>query len=106
MRSHRCRGSGLRFALLRPLHLFRRHRRAPDFAPGDAESDAIRGRCASGGSVMPIPLPLLFVCGALLVALTIYVLTGGADYGGGVWDRLASGPRAAAQRDLIERAIG
>jgi cytochrome d ubiquinol oxidase subunit II len=56
--------------------------------------------------MIPIPLPLLFVCGALLFALTIYVLTGGADYGGGVWDRLASGPRAAAQRDLIERAIG
>jgi cytochrome bd ubiquinol oxidase subunit II len=55
---------------------------------------------------MPIPLPLLFVCGSLLVALTIYVLTGGADYGGGVWDLLASGPRAAAQRGLIERAIG
>jgi cytochrome d ubiquinol oxidase subunit II len=55
---------------------------------------------------MPIPFALLFVCGALLVTLTIYVLTGGADYGGGVWDLLASGPRAAAQRDLIERAIG
>jgi cytochrome d ubiquinol oxidase subunit II len=56
--------------------------------------------------MMPIPLPLLFVCGALLVSLTLYVLTGGADYGSGVWDFLASGPRAAAQRDLIERAIG
>jgi cytochrome d ubiquinol oxidase subunit II len=55
---------------------------------------------------MTIPFALFFVCGALLVALTIYVLTGGADYGGGVWDLLAGGPRAAAQRDLIERAIG
>jgi cytochrome d ubiquinol oxidase subunit II len=55
---------------------------------------------------MPTAIALLFVCGALLVALTFYVLTGGADYGGGVWDLLASGPRAGAQRDLIERAIG
>jgi cytochrome d ubiquinol oxidase subunit II len=55
---------------------------------------------------MPIHFSLFFVCGALLVALTVYVLTGGADYGGGVWDLLASGPRAAAQRQLIERAIG
>lgn len=55
---------------------------------------------------MPIPFALLFVCGALLSALTFYVLTGGADYGSGVWDLLASGPRASGQRDLIERAIG
>ena len=55
---------------------------------------------------MPVYFSLFFVCGALLVALTVYVLTGGADYGGGVWDLLASGPRAAAQRQLIERAIG
>jgi len=55
---------------------------------------------------MPIYAALFYVCGALLVALTVYVLTGGADYGSGVWDLLASGPRAAAQRELIERAIG
>ncbi len=55
---------------------------------------------------MPVHFSLFFVCGALLVALTVYVLTGGADYGGGVWDLLASGPRAKAQRELIERAIG
>jgi cytochrome bd ubiquinol oxidase subunit II len=55
---------------------------------------------------MPIHAALFYVCGALLVALTVYVLTGGADYGSGVWDLLASGPRAAAQRELIERAIG
>ncbi len=55
---------------------------------------------------MPIPFALMFVCGALLAALTLYVLTGGADYGSGVWDLFASGPRAAAQRELIERSIG
>jgi len=42
----------------------------------------------------------------MLAALTIYALFGGADYGGGVWDLLAMGPRAKAQRDLISHAIG
>jgi cytochrome d ubiquinol oxidase subunit II len=44
--------------------------------------------------------------GIALLALCCYALTGGADYGGGVWDLLASGPRAAAQRELISDAIG
>jgi cytochrome d ubiquinol oxidase subunit II len=46
------------------------------------------------------------VAAALLVALIVYVLTGGADYGSGVWDLLARGPRAAEQRRLIEKSIG
>lgn len=44
--------------------------------------------------------------GAVGVALNGYVLLGGADFGGGVWDALASGPRRDAQRALIGRAIG
>ncbi len=45
-------------------------------------------------------------CAALmLAALTAYAVTGGADFGGGVWDLLAQGPRAREQRRLIERAI-
>ncbi|MBV8358557.1 MAG: cytochrome d ubiquinol oxidase subunit II [Deltaproteobacteria bacterium] len=51
-------------------------------------------------------LPVLFVSGVLLISLTIYVLTGGADYGGGVWDLLATGPRKLKQRQFIEHAIG
>jgi len=51
-------------------------------------------------------LPLFFIAGVLLSALTIYVLTGGADYGGGVWDLLATGPRKLAQRQFIAHAIG
>lgn len=39
------------------------------------------------------------------VALLVYTLTGGADFGGGVWDLLARGPRAARQRHLIATAI-
>jgi cytochrome bd ubiquinol oxidase subunit II len=42
---------------------------------------------------------------ALSGALLLYVLSGGADFGGGMWDLAARGPRAAAQRRLIERAI-
>ena len=34
------------------------------------------------------------------------MLTGGADFGGGVWDLLARGRRGAAQRDLIVHTIG
>ncbi|HEY6002339.1 MAG TPA: cytochrome d ubiquinol oxidase subunit II [Anaeromyxobacter sp.] len=43
---------------------------------------------------------------ALLSALVLYALLGGADFGGGIWDLLASGPRKAEQRALVERAIG
>lgn len=43
---------------------------------------------------------------AMLVALVIYVLTGGADFGGGVWDLLAAGERRREQKLLIARAIG
>ncbi len=43
--------------------------------------------------------------GLLVAAAIIYAVTGGADFGGGVWDLLASGPRKQEQRRLIERAI-
>jgi cytochrome d ubiquinol oxidase subunit II len=46
------------------------------------------------------------VAAVMLVALMVYALFGGADYGAGVWDLFARGPRAEAQRDLIARAIG
>jgi cytochrome d ubiquinol oxidase subunit II len=44
--------------------------------------------------------------GAILAALILYALFGGADYGGGIWDLLASGPRKREQRQLVEHAIG
>jgi cytochrome bd ubiquinol oxidase subunit II len=50
--------------------------------------------------------PAELVAGIALVALTAYVLLGGADFGGGVWDLLASGPRRREQRALIAEAIG
>lgn len=46
------------------------------------------------------------LAGVLLASLLCYALLGGADYGGGVWDLLATGPRRQAQRDLIAAAIG
>ncbi|MFW5845377.1 MAG: cytochrome d ubiquinol oxidase subunit II [Planctomycetota bacterium] len=45
------------------------------------------------------------LAGIMLVSLMIYVTTGGADFGGGVWDLLASGPRRRRQRAAIEQAI-
>lgn len=48
----------------------------------------------------------LVVAGFMLAALISYAVTGGADYGGGMWDLLATGPRADAQRKAIEKAIG
>ena len=42
----------------------------------------------------------------VMVALNAYVLFGGADFGGGVWDLFASGPRRDRQRTLIANAIG
>lgn len=55
---------------------------------------------------MSMPSLEAILAGAMLVALTFYALMGGADYGGGVWDLLAWGPRARAQRELIAEAIG
>lgn len=46
------------------------------------------------------------LAGIILVALTAYVLFAGADFGGGVWDLLAAGPRKHAQRELVAHAIG
>jgi len=42
----------------------------------------------------------------MIASLVLYALLGGADYGGGVWDLFAFGPRAREQRELIAHAIG
>lgn len=44
--------------------------------------------------------------GTILTALLFYAVLGGADYGGGVWDLLASGNSAKAQRKIISEAMG
>ena len=50
---------------------------------------------------------LEFALGAiLLLGVILYAVLGGADFGGGVWDLLARGPRASQQREVIAHAIG
>jgi cytochrome d ubiquinol oxidase subunit II len=44
--------------------------------------------------------------GAVLLGLVMYAVFGGADFGGGIWTALASGPRAREQRDTLFHAIG
>lgn len=41
-----------------------------------------------------------------VAAIIAYALFAGADFGAGVWDMLASGPRAAKQRQAVASAIG
>ena len=48
---------------------------------------------------------VVIVAGFMFVALIFYAVTGDADYGGGMWDLLSSGPRAGAESDASARAI-
>ncbi len=47
-----------------------------------------------------------WLAGVIFVALNAYAVLGGADFGGGVWDLLALGPRKQRQRELVAEAIG
>jgi len=44
--------------------------------------------------------------GVLLAGLIMYAVFAGADFGGGIWTALASGPRARDQREKLFHAIG
>jgi cytochrome d ubiquinol oxidase subunit II len=46
------------------------------------------------------------VFAAIWAAFTLYILLGGADFGGGLWDLLAWGPTAPRQRRAIATAMG
>lgn len=48
----------------------------------------------------------VLIGGMLVVFLVVYALTGGADFGAGVWDLFARGPQAEKQRYLIAKAMG
>ena len=50
--------------------------------------------------------PVELSAAVALVGLIAYAIFGGADFGGGVWDALATGPRRAAQRRAIAHAMG
>ena len=51
-----------------------------------------------------IGLPEL-IAAVIAITLNAYALTGGADFGGGVWDLLATGVRRERQRELIAESI-
>ncbi len=51
-------------------------------------------------------MPEQLAAGVIVVALILYALSGGADFGGGILDLTARGPRGRALRELIARAIG
>ena len=51
------------------------------------------------------PTPALAIALAIMVSLNAYVLLAGADFGGGMWDLFATGPRRQRQRQLIEAAM-
>ncbi len=42
----------------------------------------------------------------LWLAIVVYAVFAGADFGGGVWDLFARGPRAEQQRAAVSRAMG
>ncbi len=46
------------------------------------------------------------VAGLTLLAVIAYAIFAGADFGGGVWDVFATGPRRDAQREAIAHAMG
>jgi cytochrome d ubiquinol oxidase subunit II len=47
----------------------------------------------------------LIAAAVLMVALVVYLLTGGADFGAGFWEMVARGERGKRERELITRAI-
>src|SRR6266704_1953782 len=47
----------------------------------------------------------LIVAMFILSSLIVYALMGGADFGGGIWNLLARGPRVRRQREAIADAI-
>lgn len=52
-------------------------------------------------------MPLEGIIAALaLVAVIAYALLAGADFGGGIWDMFATGPRRGEQRAAIAQAMG
>lgn len=52
-----------------------------------------------------MPLEVL-VAGVALLAVIAYAVLAGADFGGGIWDMFATGPRKAEQREVIAHAMG
>ena len=49
---------------------------------------------------------IAILASVLLLGIALYAIFGGADFGGGVWDLFATGPRREAQREAIAHAMG
>lgn len=47
----------------------------------------------------------LIAAAVLMLSLTVYLLTGGADFGAGFWELVARGERGKRERELITKAI-
>lgn len=47
----------------------------------------------------------LIAAAVLMLSLTVYLLTGGADFGAGFWELIARGERGKKERELITKAI-
>lgn len=50
--------------------------------------------------------PVTGVAALMVLALSAYAVLGIADFGGGVWDLFAAGPRARQQRQAVAQAMG
>jgi len=50
--------------------------------------------------------PVVAAAAVMMLALTAYAVLGGADFGGGIWDLLAAGPRREEHRKAIAKAMG
>jgi cytochrome d ubiquinol oxidase subunit II len=50
--------------------------------------------------------PELILAAVGLAAVIAYAVLAGADFGGGIWDLFAGGPRSSAHRDAIAAAMG
>jgi cytochrome d ubiquinol oxidase subunit II len=55
---------------------------------------------------MTVEIWTYLAAGMALIGLVAYAILAGADFGGGVWDLFATGPRKAAQRETITHAMG
>src|SRR5690606_31260418 len=76
----------------------------PRDVPADPDRPRRSRRRRAGRGEGEMILPWI-TASVILVALVVYAILGGADFGGGLWDLLASGPRARRQRELITEAI-
>jgi len=97
----RCRdlGTGDRRAVLRLLRPVRHSRGDVLVVVATRRHGAPRRRAATVRAGIVAVSALALAAGVAVAALTLYAVFGGADFGGGVWDLLASGPRRARQRD-------